>query len=186
MSTSKQSTIDSIINGVLRREGGFVDHPDDLGGPTKFGITAGVAMAAGFTRPIASLSIRDARKIYKEQYYCRPGFDRVARYSPCIASELVDTGVNMGVVIAVKFLQRSLNALNKRAAMYSDIGVDGYIGNQTIAALSAYFNHRGLDGEVVMLKALNCLQGARYIELSEAREANESFTYGWLRERVVI
>ena len=186
MSTSKHLTIDQIINGVLRREGGFVDHSDDLGGPTKFGITAGVAMASGCTRDVRSLSVRDARKIYKEQYYCRPGFDRVAKHSPCIASELVDTGVNMGVVTAARFLQRALNALNKRASIYSDIEVDGYIGNKTIAALSAYFNHRGAEGEEVMLKALNCLQGARYIELSEAREANESFTYGWLRERIAI
>ncbi len=35
-----------------------------------------------------------------------------------------------------------------------------------------------------MLKALNCTQGERYLELAEKREANESFVYGWLEERV--
>ena len=29
----------AIIDGILRREGGYVDHPADRGGPTKFGIT---------------------------------------------------------------------------------------------------------------------------------------------------
>ena len=41
-------------------------------------------------------------------------------------------------------------------------------------------------GETVLLKALNCLQGARYIELAEVRPQNESFVYGSLRERVAI
>ena len=37
-----------------------------------------------------------------------------------------------------------------------------------------------------MLKALNALQGERYIDLAEKRQANESFVYGWLRTRVEI
>ncbi|WP_275673085.1 putative peptidoglycan-binding domain-containing protein, partial [Escherichia coli] len=42
------------------------------------------------------------------------------------------------------------------------------------------------DGERVMLTALNCTQGDRYLELAEKREANESFVYGWLKERVAV
>jgi len=37
-----------------------------------------------------------------------------------------------------------------------------------------------------LLKGLNALQGERYIELAEKRQANESFVYGWLRTRVGI
>jgi hypothetical protein len=37
-----------------------------------------------------------------------------------------------------------------------------------------------------MLRALNCSQGQRYLELAEQRSANETFVYGWVRERVVI
>jgi len=33
-------------------------------------------------------------------------------------------------------------------------------------------------------KALNCSQGDRYKDLTRARQANESFAYGWLRTRV--
>ena len=56
----------------------------------------------------------------------------------------------------------------------------------TLAALRTFLAHRGLEGETVLLKALNCLQGARYIELAEARPQNKSFVYGWLRERVAV
>ncbi len=38
-----------------------------------------------------------------------------------------------------------------------------------------------------MLRALNCSQGQRYLEMyAEQRPANESFVYGWMRERVIM
>jgi hypothetical protein len=36
----------------------------------------------------------------------------------------------------------------------------------------------------VLLTALNCLQGARYIELTEGREADEAYLFGWAANRV--
>ncbi|VED93728.1 Predicted Peptidoglycan domain [Klebsiella pneumoniae] len=47
------------------------------------------------------------------------------------------------------------------------------------------FSARGKEGEQVLLRALNCSQGARYLELAEGREANEDFLYGWVKERVL-
>ncbi|MDA9095393.1 hypothetical protein N9J88_03255 [Porticoccaceae bacterium] len=184
--TTSNDTINRIISELIEREGGFVDHAHDLGGPTMYGITEAVAIANGWHLPIEDLTLDVARDIYIDQYVTNPGLDRVLARSTRVTAELVDTGVNMGVTTAIKFLQRALNALNKNRSLYPDIKADGYLGNQTLAALIAYLRHRGAEGEEVLLKALNCLQGARYIELSEAREANESFTYGWLRERVVI
>ena len=35
----------------------------------------------------------------------------------------------------------------------------------------------------MLLTALNCLQGARYIELAETRAADERFVFGWLANR---
>ncbi|HBU3826193.1 TPA: hypothetical protein MCX03_004221, partial [Klebsiella pneumoniae] len=32
-------TADQIIEGILGKEGGYVDHPSDKGGPTRWGIT---------------------------------------------------------------------------------------------------------------------------------------------------
>ena len=55
-----------------------------------------------------------------------------------------------------------------------------------LAALRAFLGRRGDAGERVLLKALNCLQGARYIDLAQRRSANESFLYGWIANRVAL
>jgi lysozyme family protein len=82
------------------------------------------------------------------------------------------------------WFQQVLNALNDAGKLYADVAEDGDIGPATLAAFRAYRRTRGAEADAVMLKALNALQGARYIELSRSRMANESFAYGWLRTRV--
>lgn len=57
---------------------------------------------------------------------------------------------------------------------------------RTLAALRAYLAKRGTEGETVLLKALNCLQGERYIDIAERRPKDEEFVYGWLRARVAL
>ncbi|MEW9113297.1 putative peptidoglycan-binding domain-containing protein, partial [Salmonella enterica] len=42
------------------------------------------------------------------------------------------------------------------------------------------------EGEMILIRALNCSQGQRYLELAEQRQANESFIYGWMKERVKL
>ena len=43
---------------------------------------------------------------------------------------------------------------------------------------------RGTSGEIVRLKAVEALQGERYLRLAEQRPANEAFLYGWLANRL--
>ena len=55
----------------------------------------------------------------------------------------------------------------------------------TIAALDAFMEARGRrGGETVLLRALEALQGERYLRLAEKRPANEAFLYGWLANRI--
>lgn len=176
--------VETLIDGIIERENGYVDHPNDRGGPTKYGITEKVARAHGYAGDMRDLSIDMARRIYRDQYYEHPGFNRVAAHSQRIAEELTDTGVNMGQGVAITFLQRALNAMNLQGDIYPDISVDGYIGSQTITALSEYLKYRGKTGETVMLKALNALQGERYISIVESRPSQEDFVFGWFNHRI--
>ena len=175
-----------IIQGVIAREGGYVDHPSDRGGPTMYGITSAVARTSGYHGEIGELPRSTAETIYWDQYIEGPGFARIAPWSPRIAQELVDTGVNMGPGTATTFLQRALNALNAQGHHYRDITVDGGCGPKTRGALRTYLDRRGDQGEIVMLRLLNCLQGTRYLELAEDRESQEDFLFGWVLHRVEI
>ncbi|WP_413732323.1 glycoside hydrolase family 108 protein [Sodalis sp. RH20] len=177
-------TKDDIFNEIIGREGGYVDNPDDAGGPTNWGITQTTARAHGYTGDMKNLTRLQAIAILDADYWTGPRFDQVAQVSMPIAVELTDTGVNMGPSVAAKFLQRSLNAMNNQGKLYPDLIADGQVGPRTITALKTYLSSRGTNSLVIMLRSLNCLQGAKYIELAESRAANETFVYGWLANRV--
>jgi lysozyme family protein len=176
--------VDTLIDEVIDREGGFSDHKADRGGATRWGITEAVARADGYGGAMSALPRTRAVAIYRRLYWTAPGFDRVGERAPAVAAELFDTGVNMGVAVAAGFLQRALNALNRGASHYPDLPPDGRIGPRTLAALDAFLAHRGPGGETMLLKALEALQGERYLRLAEQRPANEAFLYGWLANRV--
>jgi lysozyme family protein len=169
----EQVDIDQLIGALIDREGGFVTNPADKGGPTCFGITEAVARAQGYAGPMRQLPREDAARIYKRLYWLRPGFDQVAKRGARIAAELFDTGVNMGPAVAATFLQRALTALNRNSRDYPDLVPDGKIGTSTLAALDAFLALRGKgSGETVLLRALEALQGERYLRLAERRPGN--------------
>ena len=144
--------VDEQVDELIEREGGYVNHPADKGGPTRYGITEAVARAHGYAGAMA---------------------------------ELFDTGANMGPAVAATFLQRALTALNRGGKDYPDLTPDGRVGPVTIAALDAFLAARGANsGETVLLRALEALQGERYLRLAETRPANEAFLYGWLANRM--
>ena len=91
----------------------------------------------------------------------------------------------MGPAVAATFLQRALTALNRCGKDFADLVPDGRIGARTLAALDGFFDARGRrGGEAVLLRALEALQGERYLRLAERRPANEAFLYGWLANRI--
>ena len=59
----------------------------------------------------------------------------------------------------------------------------GGSGTVTLRAFGGYLGTRDDDA---LVRALNCLQGAFYVELAERREKDERFVYGWLKHRVVL
>lgn len=177
-------TLHTVIEGILRHEGGYVDNPDDAGGVTNWGITQRVARAHGYEGDMRDLPRKEAVRILEVDYWFKPRFDRVAAVSMPIAVKLADTGVNMGPSFPIRSLQRWLNVFNQKETLYVNLPTDGVIGDRTVDALARYLQVRGKDGEHVLLKGLNCSQGHRYLELAEGREANETFVYGWMKNRV--
>lgn len=187
-----------LIDELIAREGGYVNNPADRGGATRFGITEAVARAHGYSGAMTAFPREEAAAIYRRLYWLRPRFDQVARRSPAVAAELFDTGANMGPAVASTFLQRALTALNRNGKDYPDLVPDGRIGPATLAALDAFLKLRGssrplgsgvgdqhqTSGETVLLRALEALQGERYLRLAERRPANEAFLYGWLANRI--
>ena len=173
-----------LIDDLIAREGGYVANRADKVGPTCFGITQAVARAHGYVGPMMRLPRDTAIAIYRADYWTTPRLDDVAAMAPQIAAELFDTGVNMGLGTAAGFLRRALNALNRGGADYRDIPAAGAIDAAALDALKAFLRVRGANGVGVLVKALDALQGERYLALAEQRPADEAFLYGWLANRV--
>lgn len=177
-------TPDALIDELIAREGGYAATPADRGGPTRFGITEAVAREHGYQGDMARLPRATAAAIYHERYWSQPRLDRVAALAPHVAAELFDTGANMGLVTAAGFLRRALNALNRGQRDYRDVAPAGPVDAAVLAALGDFLRLRGSGGETVLVRALDALQGERYVALAERRPADEAFLYGWLANRL--
>ncbi len=176
--------INEIIDGILKAEGGYSNDPQDIGGETNFGITIITAKANGYYGAMKDLPVSVARQIYINKYWLEPHFDKIENLSADVARELCDTGVNCGISFAQGTLQQALNLLNRQEADYKDIKEDKSIGPATLTALAAYLLKRGKEGEKVLVRVLNIMQGAHYIEITKTRPANESFFFGWILNRI--
>lgn len=175
-----------IVQTTLDLEGDYSDNPNDSGGKTRYGITEQVARAHGYTGEMQALPLAIAISIYRSDYWDAMRLDNVAQLSEALAAKLFDMGVNCGVGFAGRCLQRALNLLNRQETDFSDIVVDSRVGTVTLAAMTVLFQKRGKDAEVVLLEMLRCLQGERYILLAESQKKNETFIFGWFRNRVTF
>ena len=174
---------DKLIGPLLDKEGGYVNDPSDSGGETNFGITKATAERAGYHGALVTMTRAQAIEIYKARYWQPVKGDALAAISESLAEEIFDTAVNCGPHRAATFLQRVTNALNDGQRLALDVTVDGRIGPATLRSVKALCAKRNAK---TLVKALNCLQGAFYIELAEKREKDERFLYGWLNHRVTL
>jgi lysozyme family protein len=174
-----------LMEGVLGREGGYSNNAADRGGETMFGVTIARARAAGYTGQMRAMTREQAVEIYRLYYWRQPGFDRIDEIDAGLGARLFDAGINCGTGRAAQWLQRSLNVLNGRGALYSDITVDGAAGAMTRAALSSYIQRRGEEGRAVIRECLKSFQAAHYLGLAESDQSQEAFIYGWMRTRIL-
>lgn len=94
----------AILERVLGREGGYVDHPNDKGGPTNFGVT--LATLSGYLGhqatpdDVKNLTRSLAAEILAQGYLYGPRFDAVT--NPDVRAALVDYAVHSGPGRALK------------------------------------------------------------------------------------
>lgn len=105
---------------VIKHEGGYVDHPSDPGGATRYGVTERVARANGHTGSMRDLPLAFAREIYRRLYWDAVRADSLP---PEIRFHVFDAAINSGPTQAVKWLQQA-----------AGVAVDGKLGPQTLGA----------------------------------------------------
>lgn len=123
---------------IVKREGGFVDHPNDPGGATKFGVTIHTLRRLGFDvdgdgdidrDDVKALTIDEAVRIFVDKYFYDPKIDMLPEILwPVMFDMSVHSGGN-----AVKVLQRTLNRVAGRIG-FKPLAVDGAIGPVTARA----------------------------------------------------
>jgi lysozyme family protein len=117
------------------------------------------------------------KNYYKKRYWDKFLGDDISDQQ--VAMELYDTGVNMGLRRAVRFLQNALNLLNRNQKNYNDLIVDGWLGRQTLKVLSKHLKQDG--NTTALLKLMNVQQGARYVAIMVNDSTQERYARGWLR-----
>ena len=164
--------IQEMLDDVIAKEGGFVNHAADRGGPTKFGITQKTLSKylekAVTVEEVKALDIETAKDIYELRYYRAPKIDRLPEG---IQHFLFDCAVNHGPRRAIKFLQQVCND-----AGFGPLTVDGLMGPKSKAQAYACYEELG-DW---MLVALVEERQMFYSQIVEHDQTQEVFLNGWL------
>jgi lysozyme family protein len=158
---------------TLQVEGGYVDHPDDPGRATNFGITELTARNLGYHGDMKELTINMAKDMYYKAYWKNHYYHRINNEN--IAMEMFDQAVNMGPKTANKNLQKAYNLLT-----FDTIQEDGIIGPETLEAVN---NHAK---PTALFNLLNGYQIMHYIKLAERNDKFKSFIAGWVNKRIEI
>ena len=169
----------AIIAAVVALEGGYVNHRNDPGGATIYGITEQVARADGYTGDMRDLPKERAVSIYRRNYIERPGFMPLVEIDPVVAEEVIDTGVNMGPARPIKFFRRAVNQVcNTRLPITSRM--DGV----AVQAWSDCRANLGASSCVAMLDSLDGQQRAEYDRLVRVNPRLKVFYKGWTNHRI--
>lgn len=158
----------AALDFVLQYEGGFVNHPDDPGGATKYGVSLRYLSGLGEDgdlngdgrvdiEDIRGLSVDDARELYRIRFWMPLLCDDLPE---ALAVAVCDTAVNLGTGRAARLLQR-----------VAGVAEDGIIGQKTLAAAA--------QGGPDMLASFLSLRRSHYLRIIGKNPRLASFARGW-------
>lgn len=179
-------------------EGGYSNNAADRGGETYAGIARNFFPGWGGwpiidrwkksvgTRVSAlnrALSTVPELRTLVEDWYRAEWWDKLGlgTLPQALANEIFEQAVNLGKGGAGKKVQTVCNAFNHKGGtpLFPDLKVDGAIGPKTLSALRAILASRA--DEAALVHALNCMQGAHYLELAAKKPSQRVFVDGWMK-----
>lgn len=158
---------DLALEQVLKWEGGYVNHPNDPGGATNFGVTQRVYNAyrrreALTTRSVRHINRTEVEEIYRDRYWQLARCDKMPAF---LAMSHFDWSVNTGRKRAMRHLQQVIGTT-----------ADGIWGPNTKEALRRALNARGEDKVLYQYLA----RRERYYEWLGSKPRFRVFRRGWM------
>lgn len=158
----REAIIESALDAILLREGRFVNHPADRGGPTKYGITQ-ETLSQWRQTPVTAADVEaleelEAREILRN-LYVKPF---LGIHHDALFELAVDMAVNHGVSRSVRYLQRAVG-----------VREDGILGPATRAALDIS------DGWTIFSRAL-ASRARLYGKIITRDPSQAVFAAGWM------
>lgn len=138
-------TVQEIAHEIVVREAGYVDDPDDRGGPTKYGVTIHTMRRLGLdldgdgdvdAADVKLLTVGQAVDIFVTHYFQKTG---LAQLPKPLQPSAFDMEVNAGSN-AIRILQKMLNQIPDTGPQ---ISVDGACGPSTGKKAAKAFNSLG-------------------------------------------
>lgn len=174
----------ALLDRLITREGGYVEHPADPGGATKYGISLAWARRVGIDLDHDGDTDRDdirlidpetARSLYRDHFWVLPRIDTLPA---ALQEQVLDWGVNAGPALAIRELQKVVNGFVRIVGSgLIPLKEDGHIGPRTAETTAHVLAQHGPG-------LLNAYAHARcefYRRLVTANPANAAFIKGWLK-----
>lgn len=174
--TSQMSAFDRIIPIIIEEEGGYVNHPKDPGGETKYGISK----RRFPNEDIKNLTKERAKELYYKHYWLEAGLDKLEdelggtsdkNGGDKLLERILSHSILLGPDRAVRCLQRALRA------NYETTTEDGKVGPRVRAALGRAVAQ---NGSYCVLVAFKSECAGVYRILLERNPDNLVFIEGWL------
>ena len=179
-------------------EGGYDNDPDDRGGETYAGIARNFFPKWAGWKLIDQIKKTNRTKAeiarackadhllqdYVSAWYRSEWFDALGlgQLPQILANEIFEQAVNLGKAGNGRKVQIICNAYNRGPngkSLFADLVVDGAIGPKTLAALKLILESKARAENIV--HALNCMQGAHYLELAAKKASQRNYTVGWMK-----